>query len=178
MTAPSTLHYCRYCGTDHPRTPEFWQFGKKGGIGKCRVAHRERTRAFYEANPDRRAAVNKRHRTLHPETSRAAARDYKRSAAGKLSFLRAEARRHGREATLTVEQFAALLELPCHYCGDVVEAAAGYSLDRVDPAGGYTPENVVTCCVTCNKAKNAMTVAEFRAWVRKVSVHWAGNEAS
>lgn len=52
---------------------------------------------------------------------------------------------------------------PCYYCGK--EAPEwGHGLDKVDPNGGYTLENAVSCCWSkkdkeqrCNNTKNACT---------------------
>lgn len=41
-------------------------------------------------------------------------------------------------------------------------------LDRVDSSKGYTIDNVVPCCVTCNTAKNKMTQKEFKEWIKTV----------
>lgn len=45
-------------------------------------------------------------------------------------------------------------------------------IDRVDNEKGYTVDNVVTCCTTCNLAKRSMSVDEFAAWARDV-YKWA-----
>lgn len=76
-----------------------------------------------------------------------------------------------RGITLTLEQVQALLQLPCHYCGQRPDwgpkwyvtpgtgicrtAARSIGLDRKDSSlrPGYTPENVVTCCIHCNSCK-------------------------
>ena len=41
-------------------------------------------------------------------------------------------------------------------------------LDRVDSSKGYTIDNVVPCCTTCNTAKNKMTQKEFKEWIKTV----------
>lgn len=41
-------------------------------------------------------------------------------------------------------------------------------LDRVDSSKGYTIDNVVPCCATCNTAKNKMTQKEFKEWIKTV----------
>lgn len=78
---------------------------------------------------------------------------------------------------LTINEFKALIDKSCHYCG------AGPSLkvyndnrmlqrnvngnfiytgvDRIDSSKGYHIDNCVTCCKTCNFAKNNMSYAEF-----------------
>jgi len=54
--------------------------------------------------------------------------------------------------TLTLDQYAALVSQPCHYCGGPI-AATGAGLDRKIAGGPYSIENVVPCCVHCNSVK-------------------------
>jgi len=58
---------------------------------------------------------------------------------------------------------------PCYYCG--LEAdfpITRNGLDRVDNNKHYTPDNVVPCCITCNRAKMSQTLEEFKLWIIKV----------
>ena len=86
--------------------------------------------------------------------------------------------------SLTVSEFAALIDKNCHYCG------AGPSLkafgdnrmaqrkingnfiytgvDRKDSNAGYSIGNCVTCCKTCNFAKNDVPYDEFIAYLNKL----------
>ena len=41
----------------------------------------------------------------------------------------------------------------------------------MDNSKGYTEENSVTACATCNYAKRKMTVHEFLAWARRLVGH-------
>ncbi len=86
---------------------------------------------------------------------------------------------------LSKEEVWELIQQPCHYCGvdpyhvwpttGHTNGAITYQgLDRLDSERGYVAGNVVPCCGTCNKAKLAMSVEEFRAWVCRVHQHWAG----
>ena len=74
------------------------------------------------------------------------------------------ARKQGAEFSLTKGHVFALAKLGCYYCdrpfmfrpsghntGPVPES---FTLDRVDPARGYTEENVVGACFRCNRAKS------------------------
>lgn len=83
----------------------------------------------------------------------------------------AGANQRGLAWTLTDEQFVELVCQPCFYCGrggeekatsidDWVEANG---VDRFNNDVGYTPENSVPCCTTCNTAKNTMTADQFIA---------------
>lgn len=44
-------------------------------------------------------------------------------------------------------------------------------IDRVNSKEGYTEENSVPCCSTCNKAKLDMSFEDFRAWLSRAYHH-------
>lgn len=100
--------------------------------------------------------------------------------------MRASAKKRGHTWNLTKEQVRVLTKQDCFYCGveprQVRRQAECYGdyiyngLDRVDNNQGYSVENIVPCCGTCNTAKSQMTVGQFSAWVRCVyarSVYWS-----
>ena len=101
------------------------------------------------------------------------------------SDIRRMAKKRGYEWQLTKEQVRVLTGRVCFYCG--VEPKQGASkkicngvylyngLDRADNKRGYTIDNVVPCCKTCNLAKRTMSVEEFRIWVCNIYEHF-GNE--
>lgn len=54
--------------------------------------------------------------------------------------------------SLLIDDYAALIARPCHYCGGPLnETAVG--LDRMDNSKGYVLGNVVPCCKECNEIK-------------------------
>lgn len=94
-----------------------------------------------------------------------------------------DAKGRGNKWELTRGQLRALTKQPCHYCGTepmqcmrTANSTGAYiynGLDRVDNNLGYTIDNVVACCGHCNKAKNTMTIKEFKLWVSNVYEHFA-----
>jgi len=85
------------------------------------------------------------------------------------------AARRGYCWELTKEEFRAMTEASCYYCGTKpsqvnrpLRCNGGYTyngVDRVDNSQGYTKDNTVACCGRCNLAKGQMSVDEFRAWL-------------
>jgi hypothetical protein len=89
------------------------------------------------------------------------------------------ARAKRRKFLLTKSQFRELVTGNCSYCGiapsntetknkDAYGEFIYNGLDRVDNLLGYTVENTVTCCQTCNIAKRNMSKTEFLAWIERV----------
>ncbi len=75
----------------------------------------------------------------------------------------------GHEWALSKETYERLRTMNCAYCGVSPEPTHG--IDRLDNARGYTEENSVTACATCNYAKRKMTVYEFLTWARRLIKH-------
>jgi len=83
--------------------------------------------------------------------------------------------------------FDTLISQSCHYCGsapsqeeyrspesfrysDTPNAKFLYNgIDRVNNKEGYTVENIVPCCSTCNKMKGTMNEEEFRIHLKKLA---------
>jgi hypothetical protein len=100
------------------------------------------------------------------------------------SAYRYGAAKRGYEWGLTKRQFAALSGLVCHYCG--AEPSQEHrqnpytftynGIDRLDNNKGYTIDNCVPCCGTCNTAKATMGYDEFLGWINKVHEYQRGNQ--
>jgi hypothetical protein len=69
-----------------------------------------------------------------------------------------------------VEEYAALISLPCHYCGGIFGTVqVGIGLDRKDSSKGYSNDNVLSCCGTCNMIKgDTFTVEETLVAVKAI----------
>lgn len=88
------------------------------------------------------------------------------------------AEKRGYIYDLTEKQFKEITQRKCYYCGAKpanVKSGKLYNgeyiyngIDRVNNTKGYTIDNVVSCCKTCNMAKNNLSLQEFRNWVERV----------
>ena len=78
---------------------------------------------------------------------------------------------------LTKEQFKKITSSCCYYCNrppksnikTITRRLNGdyfyNGIDRVNNTLGYTIQNSVPCCKTCNIAKRNLTIDEFKSWV-------------
>lgn len=63
---------------------------------------------------------------------------------------------------LSKEQYYEIISKECFYCNNPLDrTTGGYFLDRLDSALGYTKENCVSCCTTCNFMKGVMSLDNF-----------------
>ncbi len=94
---------------------------------------------------------------------------------------KSDAKKSGREFSLTKEDFITIVNSNCFYCGSKPFLLRGNKtksvlkplngVDRKDNTIGYTTDNVVPCCIHCNKAKLERTISEFSEWVKTVYTH-------
>ena len=86
--------------------------------------------------------------------------------------------------TLTIEEFKKLIFGNCVYCGAIptLSKFSGASkknkkdmflnyngIDRVNNTIHYTPENCVSCCSICNRAKSDLSIEDFKQWICRLS---------
>lgn len=81
--------------------------------------------------------------------------------------------------SITADEYIEKAKMNCHYCNAEPMFANGtarlgesllkiHGLDRIDASLGYTHENTVSCCVTCNTMKASMSTNEFLLHINKV----------
>ena len=93
---------------------------------------------------------------------------------------RFSAKERGLSWELIDAQVQELSGQPCYYCGQLPSNEVGHArmngsytyngLDRLDSSEGYVWGNVVPCCKVCNRAKGEMSLAQFRAWGKRLYV--------
>jgi hypothetical protein len=96
-----------------------------------------------------------------------------------ISRYKGNAKKHNLIWILSREQAVKLFTGNCHYCGDppsrtvkVLHKNGSFTyngIDRLDSTKGYTSDNVVSCCTTCNYKKSRMSFLEFHDWIMKVA---------
>jgi hypothetical protein len=79
----------------------------------------------------------------------------------RLNSLKEGATKRRLEFALSDEEVLAMFGQPCHYCGLASSPDYLTGVDRKDNALGYTVDNCVPCCATCNRAKMCLTDGDF-----------------
>jgi len=103
-----------------------------------------------------------------------------KSRKGVYSSYKWSALKRGFVFELGFDDFIALTQMECFYCGDpprqIKKSSNGCGIDfiyngvdRLDSRFGYTPQNVVPCCGKCNFAKGKSTKNEFLNLCHKIS---------
>ncbi|AGE48806.1 hypothetical protein PBCVAP110A_407R [Paramecium bursaria Chlorella virus AP110A] len=71
------------------------------------------------------------------------------------------ASKQNRKFELTQSQFDEFIIGECHYCQRSPLRGKFFSIDKLIPDDGYTLDNCVTACISCNCAKWTASVEEF-----------------
>lgn len=92
------------------------------------------------------------------------------------------AQRRGLVFDIEETLFRQIISLDCHYCGSrpslgfrvrQINGVVPYNgLDRYDNNKGYLENNVVPCCVICNRIKTNMDVNEMYEHISKMLDMW------
>jgi hypothetical protein len=149
------LTRCLHCGEEKPRD----QFLKNKKVCNdcrsatsqvCYVCGKEKPiEEFPEKDPKQATGRAKRcaecSRTRQVVTSKAPR--------GRYRSLHAAAKHGNYTCDIGFEDYCSIIRDNCHYCGSEL-ANSGSGLDRINPLGGYTLDNVVPCCRQCNWTKS------------------------
>lgn len=123
---------------------------KKGSICKSCAGKK-----YYLKNRERLLAKGKEYVAKNRERVLRTHRDRLRKPEDRYKYCKYIAKKDGREFTLDFELYCAFLKEPCKYCDGPI-SETGFGLDRKDSSRGYTEDNVVACCTTCNRIKNSL----------------------
>lgn len=93
-----------------------------------------------------------------------------------VSTYKKNATKRNRKWNLSEKELDILFAGNCHYCGAKPwnKRVTEYSsliyngIDRIDSNKGYVPENVVSCCGRCNRAKYTLSYEEFIGWILEI----------
>jgi len=91
------------------------------------------------------------------------------------------ARKRGKEFTITYDEFASIIKADCFYCGErpsnivrlnfkTTDTSMLYNgIDRMDNKKGYTADNCVPCCKSCNMMKKTLSYDDFVSLCTKIA---------
>lgn len=105
-----------------------------------------------------KSAADKKKYQQNKESYITQKKEYQQSFGGRFARIKSEAKRRGIPFKLTKTEAKRFWKQPCHYCNtfDIT-----LNLDRVDSAGIYEIDNVVSCCFDCNTKKGTKSYEDF-----------------
>lgn len=113
-------------------------------------------REDYQNDPEYRDRVKKKNKASRVRNKDKIAVG-RRTVAKRFSIVKSSAKSRGLSCTLNKEQYQDLIGKSCFYCDNylaTVQDSTGIGLDRLDNSRGYEIDNVIPCCVVCNRVRN------------------------
>jgi hypothetical protein len=107
----------------------------------------------------------------NPEKCQIYDKKYNSSLKGRFNTTKGNAKRRGKNFTLSFEDFCNTIIEPCYYCNNKLgeKSTMGSGLDRLDNNKGYEIGNVKSCCGNCNQIKGEiLNVEETMAAVKAI----------
>jgi hypothetical protein len=126
---------------------------------------KEWNKKYHMENKEEIRRKSKEYRDKNIDIIRAKAIKKGKTPSSKYSNYRSIAKRRNIDFNITKEEFIALWNKPCSYCGSEI---VGIGVDRVDNTIGYQVDNIVPCCSWCNKMKLVATKEDFINHCKKI----------
>lgn len=155
---------CFACGVYLPANSEHFHRtnDKKDGLtGRCKACTKVHSRQRYEAHKDKVQRTILNWNRSHPDKVRTASIKWREAHPEKVreASQRRAARKNNLPATLTEGQWKACLEYfhnCCAYCG--AQQSLWHTIEKehfrpLTSGGGYTVDNIIPACKSCNSSK-------------------------
>jgi len=164
---PQELKRCTKCNNEYPRTQKHWHRANKNPDGLqywCKTCLLAYNRIWHKNNPESRKATMRKWADNNLDVKHAIERRWRKDNPDKKRSK--DQRRHARKLslphTLTQAEWENILAdygYQCAYC-DKTWLDCKLTQDHVIPlsqGGGYTADNIVPACLSCNDKKGART---------------------
>lgn len=156
---------CTRCKSEQDIDTFYWKRDKGKNprrYSECKKCRNIMTKYWHDNNKEKVSQMNSYQRNKDIAKSRERDRVNNTSPGGKYAKLKYVSKKRGDVLNITFETFKDLISGMCYYCESPLNKS-GHSLDRIDSSKGYMLENVVPCCMLCNKIKsNHLSFDEMR----------------
>jgi len=172
---------------------EYYERNREKILKKCAeytATHKEekaaRDRKYAQEHKEQRQQYQKEYRESHKEANAEYQKQYRIKNKDKLDeykkaphirykVYQSNARVKDRDFNLTEDEFIEISKLPCVYCGKYSDTYNGdpfSGVDRVDSNLGYSIDNCVPCCATCNRMKLDLNVDDWIDKMKQIINHY------
>jgi hypothetical protein len=109
---------------------------------------------------EKQAEYARNWRDKHPEEMKELNEEKRYNVNIAYSFYRYCANEKNYNFKLTIDEFKDIIKQRCYYCNHF-EVNRLMGIDRTDSSIGYSKDNIVPCCKTCNMMKNTLNKETF-----------------
>ena len=136
------------------------RFGVRNTCKECRKIEKKE----YKSRPEVKLASQQYYQT-HKEQFRERMNRHYHSLNGQYHQYKKRAKKSNLIFEFTEEDCKSFYETNCTYCNDKIK---GIGIDRLDNSIGYTKDNCVPCCSTCNYMKHILNFEDFKKHILKI----------
>lgn len=187
--------YDNTCVDCKQKKKQYYKDNKEQILSKCaeyRKTHKEQKAAsdkrYAQENKEKIQQYQKKYREEHKMSNAEYQKqyriknkdkldEYKKSPHVRYTVYQRNAKNKNRNFDLSEDEFVKMTALPCVYCGEYSDTYKGElfnGIDRIDSNLGYSVDNCVPCCATCNRMKMDLDIDD---WMYKMSkiIHYYNN---
>lgn len=168
---------------------EYYERNKEKILKRCAeytALHKEekaaRDRKYAQEHKEEKQQYQKEYRESHKEANAEYQRQYriknkdrldkyKKSPHVRYTVYQRNAKNKNRNFDLSEDDFIEISKRPCVYCGEYSDTYNGEpfnGIDRIDSSLGYSIENCVPCCATCNRMKMDLDVNDWMGKMKQI----------
>ena len=106
--------------------------------------------------------------------------EYKKAPHTRYKNYQRNAKQKNRNFDLSEDDFTEITKQSCIYCGEYSDTYNGElfnGIDRIDSNLGYSMDNCVPCCATCNRMKMDMNVNDWIGKMKKIIDHYCSQSS-
>ena len=130
--------------------------------------HKEKIHQYQKEYRDSHKLSNAEYQKQYREKNKDKLDEYKKSPHVRYTVYKRNAKNKNRNLDLPEDEFIEISKQPCIYCGGYSDTYNGNQfngIDRFDSNLGYSLNNCVPCCATCNRMKMDLPANE---WINKM----------
>ncbi len=118
------------------------------------------------ADIEDRRQHQREYRLLNPEKIKVSKKNWRQSSRYKYGEIKKGAKKRELNFQITYQEYVSVYwQQTCFYCPETNTKG----IDRIDSSKGYTLDNCVPCCFTCNQMKSDYDFNEFINHINRIS---------
>jgi hypothetical protein len=139
------------------------------------LEHKEQLQKYHKEYRESHKEANAEYQKQYRVKNKDKLDEYKKAPHIRYKVYQSNARVKDRNFNLTEDEFIQISTQPCIYCGEYSDTYNGdpfNGVDRVDSNLGYSIDNCVPCCATCNRMKMDLDVNDWVSKMKQIINHY------
>lgn len=133
--------------------------------------NKEKIQQYQKNYREEHKLSNAEYQKQYREKNKERLKEYNKSPHTRYMHYKNSAKKRDHNFTLSEIDFIKITEQPCIYCGEYSDTYNGVpfnGVDRIDSNLGYSMNNCVPCCTTCNRMKLDLNVYNWMSKMKQI----------